>query len=385
MKNNPGERKTKVLFVITKSNWGGAQKYVYEMATGLDRNFFEPVVALGGRGELTTKLHEANIRVIRLPSLGRDVSPLRDYASFHDLLRVMRDEHPDAVHLNSSKVGVLGSIAARAAGIPRIIFTAHGWAFNEDRFVLARIVIKIFSFLIIRLSDVAIAVSKAVAKDSPAWGIRNKVVTLHLPAPPEEALVEKELAREHFLKKAGALRGDTRLWVGIVAELHKNKGLIYAIRAMRDINIQKNVALIIIGSGEEEAILRNQIRASDLEDSVFLMGFEPDAAKLMPAFDIFLLPSTTEAFGYVLLEAGFANLPVVASRVGGIPEIIEDNETGLLVTSRDSDSIRSALSRLIASPDLREKLGSALHSRILRDFSPQMVISKTAELYKKTV
>jgi glycosyltransferase involved in cell wall biosynthesis len=103
----------------------------------------------------------------------------------------------------------------------------------------------------------------------------------------------------------------------------------------------------------------------------------------MPAFDIFLLPSITEAFGYVLLEAGYARIPVVASRVGGIPEIIEHEVTGLLVPPRDVLAIRSALDQLMNSPSLRGKLGSALHEKVVNEFSSALVISETALLYNK--
>lgn len=379
MKKN--ELKTKVLFIITKSNWGGAQKYVFELATGLDQELFEPVVALGGRGVLARKLRQAHVRVIYLPSLERDINPLRDFTSFRDLLRLMRDERPGVVHLNSSKIGGLGSLAARIAGIPRIVFTAHGWAFNEDRSSISRLIIKALYFITIKLADVTIAVSKSVAKDAPAWKMEHKVVVIHLPASGEENPADKVAAREHFAKKAPSLREEGRLWVGVVAELHKNKGLSYAIETMLDPELQKKVVLVIVGAGQEAAVLKNQIRASGLEESVFMLGFEPEAASLMSAFDIFLLPSTTEAFGYVLLEAGFSGIPIIASRVGGIPEIIEDGKTGILVPPRDPNAIRDALHHLVDSPALRAKISAALRAKILREFSPNTILAKTAKLY----
>jgi glycosyltransferase involved in cell wall biosynthesis len=375
--------KIKVLYIITKSNWGGAQKYVYQLATNLDSKIFEPIVALGGNGVLADKLRDAGIRVVHLPSLERDVNPLRDFASFRDLLHIMREERPDAVHLNSSKIGGIGSIAGQIAGVPRIIFTAHGWAFNEDRSLISRLVIKLLYLITIRLSDVTIAVSKAVALDAPAWGMQNKVIVIHLPAYPEDALPDKKTARLQLAKKIPSLGKETRLWIGIVAELHKNKGIAYAIDAMMDAGLQNKAVLVIIGAGQEEAVLNNKIRALGLEDSVYLVGFEPEAAKLMPAFDIFLLPSTTEAFGYVLLEAGFAGLPVVASNVGGVPEIIKDEKTGLLVKSRSPHSIREALFRIIDNPTLGAKLAATLQARVHKEFSPRAIISKTAKLYKR--
>lgn len=375
-------KKTKVLFVITKSNWGGAQKYVYELATGLDQNNFIPVVALGGNGELAKKLHESHIRVIHVSSLDRDINPLRDFASFRDLLRIMRDERPNAVHLNSSKIGGLGSVAAHIAGIPRIIFTAHGWAFNEDRSFFSRLIIKFLYFITIKLCDVTIAVSKAVATDAPAWGMHKRVAVIYPPASSNKNLMDKNSAREYLIKKTDGLKNDDRLWIGIVAELHKNKGIIYAINAMRDTTLQQRTTLVIVGSGQEELFLQNAVRANNLEKSIFFAGFEPDAATLMSAFDIFLLPSITEAFGYVLIEAGLAGIPVVASRVGGVPEIIEDNKTGLLVSPRHHNEIRDALCRLSDSTALRTTLGSNLQKKVEHYFSAQTSIATTAKLYK---
>lgn len=376
------DKKTKVLFVITKSNWGGAQKYVYELATGLDQNNFTPVVALGGNGELAKKLNGANIRVIHLKSLDRDVNPLRDLGSFRDLLRVLRNERPDAVHLNSSKIGGLGSLAARIAGVPHIIFTAHGWAFNEDRSFFSRLIIKFLYFITIKLSDKTIAVSKSVAIDAPAWGMRKKVTVIYPLSSPVENLMDKNSAREYLVKKTGGLKNDDRLWIGIVAELHKNKGIAYAINAMRDSHLQQKTVLVIIGSGQEENSLKNAVRANSLENSIFFVGFEPEAAKLMQAFDIFLLPSITEAFGYVLIEAGLAGVPIVASQVGGIPEIIENNKTGLLVSPRHHNEIRDALQHLVDSSSLRTTLGTNLHKRVSQDFSREHIVSATEKLYK---
>lgn len=377
-------KKKKILYIITKSNWGGAQRYVYELSTGLPADEFESVVALGGTGVLAYKLSDTNVRIIHLPSLERDVNPLRDFTAFRAILKTIQTEHPDVVHLNSSKVGAMGAVAARIAGVPRIIFTAHGWAFNEDRAFLSRLIIKILHFTTILFSHKTIAVSKAVAKEAPAWGIRNKVVVVHQPATPTEDILSKEAARKQLMSKAPTLPNDERLWIGIVAELHKNKGISYAISAMNDPEIRKKAILAIIGGGQEGNALALQVHEETLEGSVFLLGFEPEAARVMPAFDIFLLPSLTEAFGYVLLEAGFAGLPVIASRVGGIPEIIDDGRTGLLVPARDPEAINAAIKKMIASPEMREEIRNNFKNHVAQTFSRETTIIETIALYKNT-
>ena len=134
-------QKLKILYLITKSNWGGAQKYVYELATRIPKDKFEVVVALGGTGKRkapTGKLHElltkGNIRTIVITSLSREMYFIGDVRSFFSILNVLRKEKPDVVHLNSSKAGGLGSFAGRLLGIQKIIFTAHGLAIHEERF-----------------------------------------------------------------------------------------------------------------------------------------------------------------------------------------------------------------------------------------------------------
>src|SRR4051812_14312990 len=115
--------KKKILFVITKSNWGGAQKYVYDLASSLPKDSYESVVVFGGEGPLATRLQEAGIRTISVKSLQRDVNIFGDIKSLFELLSIFKREKADVVHVNSSKVGGLGAFAARCAGIPRIIFT----------------------------------------------------------------------------------------------------------------------------------------------------------------------------------------------------------------------------------------------------------------------
>src|SRR5690606_30501769 len=125
--------KRKILFLITKSNWGGAQRYVYDLAAGLPEEEFETLVALGGDGPLTDKLRSQGVRVVPLPALQRDMSIDKDIQSFFDIWAIIRVERPHIFHVNSSKAGLFGALIGRLAGVPKIIFTAHGWGFNEDR------------------------------------------------------------------------------------------------------------------------------------------------------------------------------------------------------------------------------------------------------------
>jgi hypothetical protein len=169
----------KVLFLITKSNWGGAQRYVYDLATALNRNEFEPVVALGGNGTLVDMLHHAGIRTIAIKSLVRDVDAKQELALARELYSIFRTEKPDVLHLNSSKAGAMGAFVGRLARVRRIIFTAHGWAFNEDRPFWQRLIIKAIHYATVVLSHHTIAVSSGMMREMNWPGVQTKMSVIN--------------------------------------------------------------------------------------------------------------------------------------------------------------------------------------------------------------
>ena len=165
----------KVLFLITKSNWGGAQRYVYDLATNLDREKFEPVVALGGNGILADMLENAGIRVINIESLGRNISLKKEWVFARELWQILRVERPDVFHVNSSKAGGVGTLLGRLLRAPNVIFTAHGWAFNEDRPLWQKLITKFLHWITVLLSHRTIAVSSAIVKEMNWPGALRKM------------------------------------------------------------------------------------------------------------------------------------------------------------------------------------------------------------------
>lgn len=376
--------KTKVLFVITKSNFGGAQKYVYDLATTLPKECFAVAVALGGKGILVEKLHTAGVRTISLPALIRDVNPLKDLLNFFFLWKLYRTECPDIVHLNSAKAGGIGALAARCAGVPHIVFTAHGWAFNEERGSLSRFLITFFSWLTVVLAHKTIAVSDAVKSDTKGWlFVQDKITTIKNGASEPQFIARTE-ARAFMARRADTEITPDTFIIGTIAELHPNKGIIYAIHAV--MNMTKtfpHILYLIAGDGEQRKELETYIREQGLGEHIRLLGFVPDVARYLKAFDCFVLPSVKEGLPYVLLEAGLAELPIITTSVGGIPEIIEDTKTGLLVPSRDADALTRALKWMIEHPEKHSALGSALREKVLRDFSLSTMSVATIALYEE--
>lgn len=313
------DQRKKVLFVVTKSNWGGAQRYVYDLASNLPNDQFEPVVAYGttgvpgtSSGLLAELLKQNGIRTIFIPELGRDYSITNDRASFRALRYIIRAERPDVLHLNSSKAGGLGAVAGRLLRVPHIVFTAHGWPFWEkDRTILWRAIAWIGSWATMLFSHTTICISEydlRIAKRMPLVG--HKAVRIYNGIAPL-TFGNGSVIRNSFPP-------DAKI-TGTIGELNPNKNHAALIEQAR---VDETLHVAIVGEGELRGVLERQIEEYGLKNRVKLFGFI-SAAKVMKGFDTFALPSKKEGLPYVLLEAKQAGVPIEASRVGGVGEILD--------------------------------------------------------------
>ncbi len=390
----------KILYLITKSNFGGAQRYVYDLALYGQGHGHEVAVGLGGAGPLRQKLEEEHIPVTSIEGLGRDISFREDVRSALSTWKLIRRNRPDIIHVNSSKMGGVGSLLGRISnGIEhlrtvirkearpaRIIFTGHGWAFNENRNDFERTLIGFFHWLTIQLAHKTIAVSKKTSQQMLTLRISPKKVVVVNNGIDEFPLRSRADARASILSGTSWEGRDltSDIVIGTISELHKNKGLNYAIDGIARLpqEIREHVRFIIIGEeGDERQKLEVQISALGLQERVLIAGKRENAKELLAAFDIFTLSSITEAFPYAILEAGRAGLPIVASAVGGIPEMIDDMESGILIHSRNPNEIARALRFLIENPERREQFASAIKTRIADRFSIEKMAEETYALY----
>ncbi len=366
----------KILYGITKSNFGGAQRYVFELAVEMKKQEHNVAVLCGGAGVLVDKLRDAGLRVIRVDKMQRDISVGKEFLSFFDTLRVLRIERPDIFHINSSKMGGLGGLAGRLAGIKKIIFTAHGWAFNEPRPVWQKILIKFFTWITILLAHKTICVSEKTKKDVVKWPfIKNKLVVIH----------NGINVQDYVISSAIPLADDEHPQVGTVAELHKVKGLDVLLEAWAKFRKNHSGILNILGSGEEKQNLENMAKNLNISDSVRFVNFivpRKQYKTFLAKFDIFVLPSRSEAMPYTILEAGAIGMPVIATSVGGIPEIIENGMNGILIPSENSEILFSSLILLAEDKDLRKRLGANLKLSIQENFSLKKMVSDTFSIYQ---
>jgi glycosyltransferase involved in cell wall biosynthesis len=367
----------RILYGITKSNFGGAQRYVYEVALNSRNRGYQVAVLLGGEGILKDKLEAEGIEVFTLKKLGRDISILSDIRSFFSILKILYTWKPYVFHINSSKMGIMGALAGRIMFVPRVIFTAHGWAFNENRPDYVKSILKLIYWKIIFLCHNTICVSEGTKNAVANWPlVKDKLIVVRNGIK-EFEMTDRETARHDL-----GVHEEDMLLVGTMAELHHIKGLDVLLHAWREFLGNHKAHLVLVGEGEEREALETLTENLKIKDSITFKGFVDNSRKLLSAFDIFVLPSRSEALSYVILEAGVANLPVIATAVGGIPEIIEDGQNGILVPPEDPEMLSLSLTLLAENTELRKKFGENLKQKISQEFSMDKMISDTLKLYE---
>lgn len=372
----------KILYVITKSNFGGAQRYVYELATGISQADFEAHVALGGDGVLIDMLEQAKIPVHRLTDAQRDINLLKEVKLLWRLITIMLQVRPDIVHLNSPKIGGLGAVAARLCGVKHVIYTNHGWPFNEERPEWQKFIIKFLSWLTVFLCSKTVVLSKLERDMVPAWlQLSHKLVLI----PNAQAAFEpmNKLAALTALigqEKAEHIFNEHIQVLGTIAELHKNKGLTYAIEGFAECKDERMV-FIIIGEGEERAMLEAQIKELNLEQKVFLVGKVENARAYLSAFDYFILSSVKEGLPYAILEAGYVGLPVIATNVGGIPELVTNLQEGLIISPRRPREIKQALIYIREHEAEVHQFALALQQKVKTAYSFDLMKTRMERLY----
>ncbi len=370
--------KKKILYVITKSNWGGAQKYVFDLATSLPKDRYEVTVAMGGNGPLKDNLDKEKIETTTIESLDRNISIIKDLRVIRELLSIYKKIQPDVIHLNSSKIGLLGSIAFRIYKIKseskkmKAIFTVHGWAFNEKRNFLFRFIIWKMSALTSWLCTDIITLSKkeeAQAQRLPLTS-SNKI-----------HLIRNGLKDTSPLSKEASLQAlglnPSRKYVGTISELHPNKGLDVLIRCAPALEAD----VVIIGEGEERLRLQALANTLHISEKIHFLGTKKQAGLYITAFDVFTLTSRKEGLPYALLEAGIAGVPAVASNVGGIPEIIIDGQTGILVEPENPRILLQAIEAVLQDPAFGKHLGENARNHIQNNFSFEKTLFETQKIY----
>jgi len=413
--------KKKILFLVTQSEFGGAQRFIYRLITNLDLSKYDISIAAGPEGNnadgLLFSLRDKGFKVLPLKFLKRVINPVVDFCGFSEIYRLIKKEKPDTVFLCSTKAGFLGSLAAALISKsyilnPRIIYRIGGWTFNDPwpkwkkklYIWLEKNTAKFKDFIINNAeSDRQQAIRLGIKPKKEILTIYNGIDTGSLRFLPSdearsflEGKIQSSLSKNQFTPRttpldAGAKRrckGDLKAVIGTIANLYPCKGLEYLIEAanliFKSSNFEPrtpNMKFVIIGDGEEREKLEYLIKKHNLEEKIILTGAMPDAWKYLKAFDIFILPSIKEGFPWTILEAMAAGIPVIATNVGAVPEIIENNENGILIEPRDPKIIAESIEKLINNKDLIEKFSQNGKKTVIEKFNLQEMIKKYEELF----
>lgn len=374
--------KKRVLFVITQSEFGGAQRFFYDLLANLDQDKYEILLASGRDG--TVDLFETKgLATYKLNFLHRNIRPFADLKALWELRKLIREFQPDTLFLNSSKAGFIGSFVSKFLirnSKFKILYRIGGWSFNDPRSKLEKLVWRFLERLSARWKDVIILNNKHDFDQAIKLNIkpREKLVLIYngLDVYKMEFLPREE-AQLQLFRKVSPQSGkifQTKTFIGTVANFYPPKGLEYLINTAEHFKNKDEVVFLILGEGPEREKLEKSIKEKGLDKKVFLLGQLPDAHRFMSAFDIFVLPSVKEGFPWVVIEAMAAKLPVVATRVGAIPEIIEDDKNGMLVEPGNPEQIASRINDLLASDHLRQELGIQAHQTVLFKFPLEKMV-----------
>ena len=361
-------RSPRILLLITLAETGGAQTYVAGLLPALARRF-DVVVAAHGDGPLRDAALASGARYVPLRHVRRNLHPAHDLLGLLELAALIRRERPDILHANSSKAGLLGRTAAAALGVPVRIFTAHGWAFKAYSGPVSALY-RWADRLMAPLTTTTVCVSERERSAGIAARTCRARDTVVIPTAVDAGAVPQ------------ARHDGSPPRVITVGRLAAPKDPVTLVRALARVRGSPFTATIV-GDGPDRAAVEAEIRAAGLEGVVELAGERHDVPRLLADADVFVLSTRSEGAPLSVLEAMAAGLPVVASAVGGVPEIVADGATGLLVPPDDAAALAAALEQLLADAALRRRLGAAGRERVRVRFDLAELQRAHLELYAR--
>ena len=357
----------RVLHVIARLNVGGTARYITRLAEELPKHKIETFVATGFvQGSEQEDPSAKNLKVIRIPSLGRQINPIKDHFAFKQLLEVIKEVKPDIVHTHTFKAGYIGRIKTkeinRAAGKQvKFVHTFHGHLFDDPEFSgLKSLIITSFERRFAMRTDAIVTVGAQVAKELLEREIGQPEQFTNIPPGVEPLKLPKAKPR-------------TKVTIGWIARV---TGVKNPLRALEIAKLFPDAQFLIAGGGD----MLDQVKAQAPKNTKVL-GWT-DAAKLFAASDIILSTSENEGMPIALIEAQLASKPVVATNVGGVAEVVLNTKTGF-VTKKNTQELAKALEKLIASKALRAAQGKAAKAHATKTFSVEKMINAHLSLYKK--
>ena len=357
----------RVLHVIARLNIGGTARYITRLAEELPKHKIETFIATGFvQGSEQEDPSAKKLKLIRIPSLGRQINPIKDHFAFKQLLEIVSEVKPDILHTHTFKAGYIGRIKTkeinRTAGKQvKFVHTFHGHLFDDPEFSgLKSLIITSFERRFAMRTDAIVTVGAQVAKELLEREIGQPEQFTNIPPGVEPLKIPKAKPR-------------TKITIGWIARV---TGVKNPLRALEIAKLFPDAQFLIAGGGD----MLEQVKA-EAPRNAKVLGWT-DAAKLFAASDIILSTSENEGMPIALIEAQLASKPVVATSVGGVSEVVINNKTGF-VTRKNTQDLAKALEKLINSKALRTAQGKAARAHAARAFSVEKMIQAHVSLYKK--
>lgn len=374
----------KILRIIARLNIGGPAIHVSLLSAGLNHGRFHTTLVAGSIGEhegdMSYLAASYGVQPVFLPELGREIGWKNDARALKQLMRLMRREKPDIVHTHTAKAGTLGRLAAIAAGVPVKIHTFHGHVFHgyfSPR--KTRIFLAIERFLA-RFTDCIIVLSEQQARE---------IADVYRVAPREKiSVIPLGFDLDGFLsaeQHRGKLRAELglpseALVVSIVGRLVPVKNhRLFLEMAQRIAAEIPQAHFVVVGDGELRTALEEQ--AQPMADRVHFLGWRRDLPTIYADSDLVVLTSVNEGTPVALIEAMASGTPIVATRVGGVPDVARHEETGLVIESNDADALTAAVGELLRDAAKRDRFGVAGRPFVRERFDKRRLIHDTAQLY----
>jgi glycosyltransferase involved in cell wall biosynthesis len=382
----------RVLRVIARLNMGGPALHVAYLSAGLAERGYDTTLVAGslalGEESMAGVAAELGVPIVTVPELHREISPLRDLRAVYHLAQLIRELRPQILHTHTAKAGAIGRLAALLAGSARppiIVHTFHGHVLRGYFDPLRSSLFRLLERWLARRTTALVAVSPEVRDDLVALGIA-----------PRERFTVVRLGIE-LDKRVGAVDGDTqgretrRLlgitpdrfvvgWIGRMTGVKRTDDVLLAVRLLREHGV--DAVLCMVGDGpDRDAVERRAHELGIVRDSLFL-GYQDEVAPYYAAFDALILPSANEGTPVSAIEALAGGRPVVATRVGGVPDVVRDGVDGFLVEPGDVDAMADRLARLASDPKLRHRMGEAGRASVHERYSVERLLDDVDRLYR---
>jgi glycosyltransferase involved in cell wall biosynthesis len=380
-------KKIKVLHTITRLGIGGATENTLLCAQLLDNSKYEVDVICGdldfGGATMQHYAKKNGIRVRECKNLVREISLLKDIKHVFEMKRILLDGKYDIIHTHSSKAGILHRLAAKMSGTPIIVHSVHGWSFHDYMSKVKKQLFVLLERHCAKLSDALITVTKFDTTKGlqNKIGLKEKYTTIHSSI--EIDTYSKPSRKVALIKEELGLPTD-KIIIGTVSRMSAQKAPMDFLRLVELVcKVRKDVHFLFIGGGELDDAFAEKAEEMKLKDVITAPGFRHDVPDMLHVMDIFVLTSLWEGLPRVFSQAMAAKLPVVATRVDGAPEIIDEGVNGYMVNPGDMKSMAQKVNELLENPSKITEFGTCGFERIQQDFDVNVMVAKIDELYRK--